>query len=273
MKLYIVSDMEAVAGVANSEDWCLPDGINYFRGKELTTLEVNAAVEGFFSGGITEISVLDGHGKGGLNVESLDPRVSLIRGRGTVYPAGLDEGYHAMAWVGQHAKAGTPYSHLTHTQSFAVLDVRLNGYSIGEFGQCCLCGMEMGVRSVFAAGEEALEAEARDLVPDIHFAGVKRGLVPDGLDHLTAEEYRRAKAGAIHLSPERSRSLIRERAEGAARAFMANPEGFAIRPKFEAPFTMEMATRGPERGSPPVTRSATGPTIQDTMLDLFNIRA
>ncbi len=271
MKIYVLTDMEAVAGVANSEDWCLPDGMNYFRGKELTTQEVNAVVDGLFAGGATEVVVLDGHGKGGLNVESLDPRVEMIRGKGTEYPAGLDSSFDAITWVGQHAKAGTDYSHLTHTQSFGYLDFQLNGYSIGEFGQACLCAMEMGVAAIFAAGEAALEVEARGLVPDIHFAAVKRGLVPDEFNHLPEEEYRRAKAGAIHLSPERARQLIRVRAEGAMRAFREAPERFKVARKFTGPYRLEAVHRGPAEGDPPRTKVVEAETIQDTMRAMFGI--
>ena len=71
MKIYVMTDMEGVAGIQNSPDWCRPpapesSGRYYDLGKELLTREVNAAVEGLFEGGATEVLVADGHGPGGI---------------------------------------------------------------------------------------------------------------------------------------------------------------------------------------------------------------
>ena len=68
MKVLLMTDMEGVAGVKNSEDWCMPDSRFYSVGCRLLTLEVNAAVEGFFAGGATYVQVADGHGAGGILV-------------------------------------------------------------------------------------------------------------------------------------------------------------------------------------------------------------
>ena len=66
-KVYIMTDMEGVAGVLDFENWCKPESRYYELGKELLTLEVNAAIEGFSRGGATEFLVADGHGYGGIN--------------------------------------------------------------------------------------------------------------------------------------------------------------------------------------------------------------
>jgi len=271
MRLYLVTDMEGVAGVKDVENWCEPGGSRYDAGKTLTTLEVNAAIDGFLAGGFTHVSVLDGHGVGGLNPDLLDSRAERVRGPSEVYPPGLEAGYDAMAWVGQHAKAGTPYSHLTHTQSFRLIDLRLNGFSIGEFGQCCLCGRELGVPAVFASGELALEAEARALVPAIHFAAVKRGVQPDGFDHLTTEQYGQAKLEAEHQAPEQAQSLIRQRAEEAARHFRDNRPDFTRGPSFAAPFELEVVLRADRAGDPPLSQTVTSDSLQEAMHRLFEL--
>ena len=47
MKVYVLTDMECVAGMVNFIDYCRPESSKYYEhGRELTTLEVNAAVEG-----------------------------------------------------------------------------------------------------------------------------------------------------------------------------------------------------------------------------------
>ena len=50
--LYIMTDIEGVAGVLNSQEWTSPGHPYYALGKEFLTLEVNAAADGFFEGKI-----------------------------------------------------------------------------------------------------------------------------------------------------------------------------------------------------------------------------
>ena len=142
-----MTDLEGVAGVKNWEDWCRPESRNYDAACRLLTAEVNAAVDGFFAGGATEVQVVDGHGPGGINIELLDPRAEYARGWAPpTWPFGLNETFDGMAWVGQHAKASTEFAHLCHTQGFGYIDLSINSVSIGEFGQAGMCAAEMGYR-------------------------------------------------------------------------------------------------------------------------------
>ena len=74
--MYIITDIEGVAGITNWQDFGRPNRMYYELGKELTTREINAACEGFFAAGATEIVVDDAHGRGGIN--QLDPRVQIL---------------------------------------------------------------------------------------------------------------------------------------------------------------------------------------------------
>lgn len=193
-------------------------------------------VDGCFEGGAHELVVVDGHGPGAVDPENLDDRVWLSRGRHEpVWPCGLDASFDAIAFVGQHVKAGTPYSFLTHTQSFNYVDLSINGISIGEYGQVALCTMELNVPAILACGEEALAAEAQALTPGVVTAAVKRGVLPDGLDHLDGEAYGRAKLGAIHCSPPRARTLIRKAALDATKKLKEAPNSFHY-PKLGPPY-------------------------------------
>jgi len=236
MKILIVTDMEGCAGVLNHDDWVMPAGRYYEKGQRILTEETNAAIAGFFDAGASEVLVVDGHGMGGIDPELLDERAMVQRGR---HPGGflgeLDEGYAGMAFVGQHAKAGTPFSHITHTQWFNYIDLAINGVSIGEYGQCVLLGMERGVRTFFAAGELALTHEAAELTPGVVTVAVKRGLLPDGLDHLDAEQYRAAKLGAVHCAPKQARKLIYEGARKAAQRLKSDPTSFQF-PQIKPPY-------------------------------------
>ena len=63
MKVFIVSDMEGVAGITK---WQQASGGHamYEEGRRLYTGEINAAVRGAKAAGATEIVVMDCHGAG-----------------------------------------------------------------------------------------------------------------------------------------------------------------------------------------------------------------
>src|SRR5439155_16921101 len=133
-----------------------------------------------------------------------------------------------LAYVGQHAKAGTQFGHMTPTQGFSYLDLSINGFSIGEFGQMVMCASELGVRTIFGSSDEAFTKEAQALVPGIETVAVKWGVKPGTGDELNTEQYARYTASARHLSPTRARRLIRE---GALRAIRrAGTEEFGLLP-------------------------------------------
>lgn len=227
MKLYMMTDLEGVAGVINFQDWTGPRKPYYELAREFLTAEVNAAIDGFFEGGATEMLIADGHGPGAVNIHQLDPRVEYMRGWGEgPWPLTLDESYDALVYVGQHAKAGTEYGHLAHTQGTNYLDLSINDISIGEFGQLAMCASELGVRTIFGSGDKAFTEEAQKLVPGIETVAVKRGIKPGKGDNLTQEEYAKFTASARHFSPVKARRLIRE---GALRAIKrAQEEDFGI---------------------------------------------
>ncbi len=248
-KVYIMTDLEGVAGVRDSQQWCGPDGRYYDAGQKLLTLEVNAAIEGFFAGGATQIAVADGHGRGAVNIELLDPRAELERGWPTGWPGPslATGGFDAVAWVGQHAKAGTELAHLAHTQGWNYVDLSVNGVSIGEFGQLALCATELGVRSIFASGDKAFAEEAQALVPGIETVWVKRGTTPGRGDEMTAGHYVDRNTAAIHVHPEKARALIRAGAERAIRR--AQTEQFGLIP-LKPPFERVARFRPDESGQP-----------------------
>jgi D-amino peptidase len=271
MKIYIVTDMEGVCGIVNFEDWVLPESRYYEEGKRLLSLETSAAAEGFFESGATDVYVVDGHGMGGIDQRFLDSRTCLIRGSHGPYPFSLDGSFSAMAWVGQHAKAGTGYAHMAHTGWFNVLDYRINGASVGEFGQMAWCGAFLGVPSIFGSGDEAFTREAQELIPGIETVSVKRGLVPGSGDEYAAEGYRKRNLAAIHLHPEKVRSLIRAGAARALARFKSNPEGFHRLP-VKPPFRRNVSYRA-EGGKPAYKAWAEDPSDLIRMLNAPETKA
>jgi len=235
-RVYIITDMEGVAGVLDSDSWCKPEGRYYELGKEFLTAEVNAAIEGFARGDAAEFLVADGHGYGGIDPKRLDRRAELAHNWAPPpYPFSLDKGFGYIAWVGQHAKSRTENAHLAHTGSFGVFETTINGTPVGEFGEMALCATQLGVRAIFGAGDRAFTQEAKALVPGIETVAVKRGTTPDRGDGCDADAYAKHNLAAIHCQPERARKMIRAAAERALRRAKVDTSFgiLTVKPPFE----------------------------------------
>ncbi|MCL2298601.1 MAG: M55 family metallopeptidase [Firmicutes bacterium] len=243
MKIAVITDMEGVAGILNFEEWTQPGAPYYERGKEFATLEANAAIGGFYEANPDlETVVVDGHGPGGIDPWLLDSRAQLSRGWGVYHQFGLDGRFDAVAWVGQHAKSGALLAHLAHTGSCDVLELKLGGVSMGEFGQCAAIAGFYGTPAIFGSGDRAFTLEAEALTPWIRTVAVKRGVnLTDGAD-CGADAYRRHTPGATHLHPSRARELIRAGAAQALRDFMANRDNYPPL-RIEPPFICETRYR------------------------------
>ena len=157
MKIFMVTDMEGVAGVVSFADQSFPDGRYYDAGKRLVTGEVNAAVDGLLDAGVEEVLVWDGHGAGGIDFDTLHPAALLLHGRPSPPWSRLQEvigRYDAFVIVGQHAMAGVVTSNQNHTQNSRTVDAyRLNGTLIGEIGQLALFMGGLGLPLLFLSGE------------------------------------------------------------------------------------------------------------------------
>lgn len=244
MRVYLMTDLEGVAGVMNSTDWIYPESQYYELAKEFLTKEVNAAIDGFFAAGAEEIVVQDGHGHGAINIALLDPRAKLQRGwNNASFPFGMDHGhFDVMAHVGQHPKAGTEFGHLCHTGTFHVLDYQINGISVGEFGQGVFMAQQYGITPIFASGCVAFTKEAAALVQGIETVAVKEGVQSGTGAECTPDGYEKRNWGAIHMQPEAARKAIRIGAEKALRRYIANPESF-VPTRIAPPYSKQVIYR------------------------------
>lgn len=249
-RVYIITDMEGVAGILDSENWCKPEGRYYELGKEFLTAEVNAAIEGFARAGATEFLVADGHGHGGINPKLLDRRAELARNWSPPpYPFSLDNSFGYAAWVGQHAMARTEFAHLAHTGNFGVFETTINGTPVGEFGEVALCATQLGVRVIFGSGDMAFTKEAQALVPGIETVAVKRGTTPGRGDECDRDAYGKRNLAAIHCQPQRARQMIREAAERALRRAKTNASFglLTLKPPFERATILRRQGAQPKR--------------------------
>lgn len=156
-KVYISVDLEGIAGVvANSQT--TPAGINYEWARRLMLAETNAAIEGAFAGGATEVLVNDSHGpQTNLRADEIDRRAMLITGQPKPLgmAQGLDSSFTAAVYIGYHAPGSTADAVHGHTFSGALKTVTLNGTEVGEYGLNAMVAGYFGVPVVFVSGDKA----------------------------------------------------------------------------------------------------------------------
>ncbi|MBN2853300.1 MAG: M55 family metallopeptidase, partial [Clostridia bacterium] len=198
--------------------------------------ETNAAVRGFFDGGATEVYVLDGHGPGAIDIELMDERALYVRDIDT-QRVFKNKKIDAMAWVGQHAKACTHGAHMAHTGNFTLVEYKINGLSVGEFGRIVIGGGIFNMPAIFGAGDLAFQKEANELCPGIETVVVKEAFDNgDGKD-LSYEQYYKLNTGAIHLQPIMARKLIYAGARNAMERFIKDPSSFTV-VKMDPPYRL-----------------------------------
>jgi D-amino peptidase len=208
MKVFIVSDMEGVAGITKWQQVSGGEAM-YEEGRKLYTGEINAAVRGAKAAGATEVVVMDCHGAGkgwtfnSLIPEELDPDCEyVVQNEWTEYTEFLEGGVDAALFVAMHAMAGTRDGVLAHTVSGSSWwRLRFNGVEVGETGiNAALCGT-WGCPVLLVTGDEASCREGRTLLGD----GVTTVAVKQGLGRFSARQF----------PARRARELIEEGARKA----------------------------------------------------------
>lgn len=179
MKVLISADMEGATGIICSDEM-ESGGREYERGRRFLTGDVNAAVEGAFEGGATEVLVNESHWTmNNIVTEDLDPRAELIRGsikRGCMME-GLDESFSAVFLIGYHSKHGTPKGIMNHTMlGKEIQNFYLNGNPVGEMAINAAFAGQFGVPVAMVAGDQTLESEAKELLGDVETVVLKKGI-------------------------------------------------------------------------------------------------
>ncbi|MGF6922233.1 M55 family metallopeptidase [Paraburkholderia sp. 40] len=175
MKVLISTDIEGIAGVFHAEQTRAGNG-EYEAARRWMTLEANAAIEGAFAGGATDVWVNDSHG-GFRNLlpDLLDPRAQLVLGKPRTLGmmAGLEYGAALVFMIGYHAKAQTR-GILAHTiNSFAFARVAFNGVELGEAGLYGALAEEYGARVVLLSGDDVFAEETAPRFPGARFVVTK----------------------------------------------------------------------------------------------------
>ena len=180
MKVYLMTDLEGVAGVytwENRKDESLENHERRCRQRRWFAHEVNAAADGFFASGASQVIVNDGHGAGyTIDLDELDPRIEIIHGQQRPFWLAHIEQCDVTGIVGGHAKAGTAEGCLCHTMSDTVRGFWVNGVSLGEMGLQALIAGHYGIPFVFVTGDYWACKEMEELCPGCVTVAVKRGL-------------------------------------------------------------------------------------------------
>ncbi len=195
--VFVITDAEGVAGICRQDQTDPKDS----ELRQLLTGEVNAAVEGFLSGGADEVVVWDAHdGSQTLSALTIEPRAKLLIGNlGATMT--MERKYTALAFVGQHSMAGVRAGIMAHSySSLGIQNMRLNGKPVGEIGTRAAVAGWYGTPVILLTGDDAATKELLDIVPEAEVAAVKEGL---------------ARNTCISLSAGAARDLIREKARRA----------------------------------------------------------
>jgi D-amino peptidase len=233
MRVYVSVDLEGIAGIGHPLPTRRGDD-GYPAAVLLMTGETNAAIDGAFRAGATEVLVNDSHG-GMYNLPpgDIDRRARLLEGQKVwsmvagAGPLGTGESprFDVALFVGYHARAGHPRGTLAHTYTGQPVETRLNGTLTGEYGINAAVLGAWGVPIGLVAGDDALATDVEAMLPWAERVVVKAA-------HGTNA------AASVH--PEVAADLIRE---AAARAIGQAAAGQLRRYEVESPVVIEVEYR------------------------------
>jgi D-amino peptidase len=202
-KVFVITDMEGVSGIFDSDLQCLPyKSPRWEESHKLLTGEVNAAIDGLLAGGATDVVVWDGHDSSqSLSVLDIHPKARLLTGIPVSPTAELGPSYSAVIFIGQHAMAGARNGILSHSySSLGIQNIWVNGKRTGEIGGRVMLAGHFGIPVIMLSGDSAACAELHDYVPKAECAAVKSGV---------------SRTAGYMLSHSAACALIREKAKRA----------------------------------------------------------
>lgn len=242
--VFLITDAEGVAGVCRQDQTDPKDA----EMRQLLTGEINAAVDGFLSGGADEVVVWDGHdGSQTLSALTIHPKAKLIMG--ALGPSmTMERGYAAVAFVGQHARADSKGGVMAHSySSLGIQKMLMNGKPVGEIETRAALAGWYAVPVILLAGDKAAASDLHEIVPAAETAVVKEGF---------------GYYSCLSLSATAARDLIRERARVAMRRLAEIPAY-----KVNGPVTIEIEystrhTLGPDAALSPGSELIDARTIR-----------
>jgi len=243
-RVFLITDAEGVAGICRQEQ-TEPTNAEL---QQLLTGEINAAVDGFFAGGATEVFVWDGHDSSRtLSALTIEPRAKLIIGSLSATML-LERKFEAVAFLGQHARANSQGGVMAHSySSLGIQEMRVNGKPVGEIETRAALAGYFHTPVIFLSGDQMAARQLHEIVPEAETAIVKEGL---------------ANYACISNSADAARRAIREGASASMGKLTR------IRPyRVEGPVTIEIEytsrhALGPDAAAQPGTEVVDARTIR-----------
>ncbi len=204
--------MEGVSGLVRWAD-VVTRGLDFQRNRRFMTWDANAAIEGAFEAGASEVVVEENHGVEelcDLVLDEIDPRCRVVRGAGrptATTMAALDTSVDVMLLVGHHARAGSFPGIMAHTVSYERFRaVRVAGLDCGEPEIFTIRAGELGVPVGLVTGDQIVADQLRKRAPWAEAVVVKRALSNVAGDVIPPAATRdRIRAGA-RRAVERARA-------------------------------------------------------------------
>jgi len=196
-RIYINTDLEGVSGVYKFEQTRTKGTSLNIQACEYFMDDIAAVVKGLREAGVSEITVVDGHGSQAVIPGMMVPGVKYITGLprpGIANLTDLDSSFDGIIMLGFHAMMGTPDGVLNHTQSsLAENRYWYNDVETGEIAQFGAIAGYYGVPVIMVTGDEAVCREARNFFGDtVVTVAVKRGLSREEAVLYPFEETRKA---------------------------------------------------------------------------------
>ncbi len=220
MKVFISADIEGIAGVMRPEQ-CSPGTAEYQLARGLMEQEVNAAIDGAFAGGATEVVVADSHAAMvNLRAENIDARARLVQGkpRGYSMVEGLEQQqFDGLMFIGYHSAAGE-FGVLSHTiNGRAFYRVRINGEIMGESDIYAAAGVEQKTPLWLVSGDDTLQSWIARYYPATDYACVKRAISQHAAESLSTEQSRQVIRDAAKVAVEKAHRTLNSRIQAPYR--------------------------------------------------------
>lgn len=209
MKIYISMDAEGISGIYKLEQ-VIPGGMDYDWARKMMANDINAAAQGAFNAGASEVFVNDAHNYGNnLLITDLDERIKLCSGstRPLSMAQGVEKGYDAALLIGYHQRKGAK-GVISHSFSYGtMMEIKICGKLISEFELIGhVCG-HFGTPVIFVSGDDLTVKSAKESVSGLYST-------------VTKECIGNGSAACIH--PNKTAEMIKNTVESAVRNFKAD---------------------------------------------------
>jgi D-amino peptidase len=165
--------MEGISQITSFRElW--PEYSEYWdTGKEATTADALAAIDGLFAGGATAITVCELHGPPGdaiVDLDRLPERVDWVSAERFLQGPGLAGEHDAVFHLGWHARCGTPDGFMSHTNGLN-MRVSIDGRPVTEVH---VNAWRTGLPLIGVTGDAALGPQLNGVLEGVPFLAVKQ---------------------------------------------------------------------------------------------------